>query len=143
MTTAVDERIKALYEREKLSVEEISQEEGFSPIAVKAKLMQVSTVYRKACGKEPEKQDDLNFTDAELREVNQIIMDTARAAETPDGAVDWKTRLQAATYIRDDKKGRKEVRGIISGNSFNILSFNEKLGEISERTRKMKELVDV
>jgi hypothetical protein len=143
MTSATDERIKALYENENLSVEQISQEEGFSSIAVKAKLMQVSSVYRKACGREPEKQDDLNFTDAELREVNQIIMDTARAAETADGMPDWKIRLQAATYIRDDKKGRKEIRSMMQNNSFNILSFNEKLAEVGEKTRRMKELVDV
>lgn len=132
-----------MYEREHLSVEEISQEEGFSPVAVKAKLMQISSAYRKDCKQESIQEDTLNFSESELREVNQIIMDTARAAETPDGAIDWKTRLQAATYIRDDKKGRKEIRNAINNTNFNILSLNDKLSEVSERTRKMKELVDV
>jgi len=143
MTTAIDERIKSLYENEKLSVAEISSEEGFSPIAVKAKLMQVSSIYRKDCSNESLQNDELNFSDAELKEVNQIIMDTARAAETADGAIDWRTRLTAALYIRDDKKGRKEIKSVLQNNQFNILSLNEKLSEIGERTKKMKELVEV
>ena len=143
MTTAIDERIKTLYENEKLSVEQIAEEEGFSSVAVKAKLMQISSAYRKDCKCEVEENDELNFSNSELIEVNQIIMDTARAAETPEGTIDWKTRLQAAIYIRDDKKGRKEAKAIMQNNSFNILNLNEKLSEISERTKKMKEAVGV
>src|ERR1017187_1533745 len=109
MTSAIDERLKILYETEGLSPEEISSEEGFSLVAVKSKLMQISSKYRAACGRESETEDKLNFTNAELQEINQIIMDTARAAETIDGAIDWKTRLDAAKYVRDDKKGRKEI----------------------------------
>lgn len=143
VTTAIDERIKSLYENEQLSPEEIAKEEGFNLIAVKAKLMQISSLYRKDSGKEPLANDELNFSDAELKEVNQIIMDTARAAETSDGAIDWRVRLKAAFYIRDDKKGRKEVKQALSTTNFNILSLNDKLSEIGERTKKMKELVEV
>lgn len=32
---------------------------------------------------------------------------------------------------------------MMQNNSFNILSFNEKLAEVGEKTRRMKELVDV
>ena len=143
MTTAVDERIKSLYENEGLSPDFIAQEEGFSVVAVKAKLMQVSSVYRKDCKYESATNDELNFSDSELREVNQIILDTARAAETSDGLPDWKTRLTAAMYVRDDKKGRKEVKNVLQGSTFNILSLNDKLSEIGQRTKKMKELVEV
>jgi hypothetical protein len=143
MTTAIDEKIKALYENESLSPDVIAQEEGLSLVAVKSKLMQISSLYRKACGAESLEKDELNFSDSELREVNEIIMDTARAATTIDGQVDWKTRLDAAKYVRDDKKGRKEVRSIVAGNSFNILSINEQLSQVSDRTKKIKELVEV
>ena len=88
--TATDERIKAAFEIEGRSPEEISQDEGFSVMSVKAKLMQVSTTYRKLCKVEPEEEDRLNFSNEELIEMNQIMLETARCAELPDGQPDWK-----------------------------------------------------
>lgn len=143
MTTVIDERIKSLYENEKLSPEQIAEEEGFNLIAVKAKLMQVSVSYRRDCKAEPEEVDELNFGKHEQREVREIIMDIARSAENSDGTVDYRTRLNAATYVRDDSKGRKDAKAFLTGNQFNIFSFNEKLAAVSERTKKMKELVEV
>jgi hypothetical protein len=143
MTSAVDEKIKLLYEAEGLLPDIIAQEEGMSVIAIKAKLMQISSKYRKDCGRESTDNDELNFSDSELREVNEIIMDTARSATSLDGAVDWKTRLNAAIYVRDDKKGRKEARSAVIGNQWNIMQLNEQLAGVSERTREMKRLQEV
>lgn len=143
MTTAIDERIRLLYEQEHLTPDVIAQEEKLSPVAVKAKLMQLSSIYRKACGQEPENENALNFTDLELRDANSIIVETMRCAETPDGQIDWKTRLNAATYVRDDKKGRKEVKQIISNTQFNVLSINEDLQRAAVNAKKVKELIEV
>lgn len=144
MTTAIDERIKTLFEQEGLSPEVIATEERLSPVAVKAKLMQISTVYRKACNAEPlETEDGLNFTNGELREANELILETMRCAETPDGCIDWKLRSNMATYVRDDKKGRKELKAAMVNNRFNILSINEDIQRASARAKGIKELVDV
>lgn len=138
--TTQDERLKTAYELEGLSPEQIASDEGLNVVAVKAKLMEVSTPYRKACGRENEDQSVLNFSDSDLEVVNQIIRETAMAAERADGTIDWKIRLEAACYIRDDKKGRKEARSIMAGNTFNILQMSEKLASSNERAKRAIEL---
>ena len=143
MTSSFDEKIKTLYELEGLLPEVIAQEEGMAVVAIKAKLMQISSTYRKACGREPEVEDKLNFNKSEQEEMKDIILDAARSAETFDGRPDWKTKFAAATYVRDDAKGRKDIRNAMIGNQFNILQLNEKLQEGSERAKRMKELVEV
>lgn len=123
-----DAQIKAGYETNNMTPVAIAEDLGFSEIAVKAKLMQISSLYRKACGAEPEEEDDLNFSDDQLRKANDIIYQNAVSAELPDGSIDYRTRQRAAEYIRDDKKGRKEVvKHIAGGNTFNILQFNESM----------------
>lgn len=110
-----------------MTPEQIAEDLGFEVVAVKAKLMQVSSKYRKDCGKEEEEIDELNFSNDELINVNKVIYETALAATTPDGSVDWNTRLKAATYIRDDKKGRKDVIKQVAGNQFNIFQLNDSI----------------
>lgn len=122
-----DEQIKSSYEIGKMSPEEIAEDQDLAVVAVKAKLMQVSSKYRSDCKLEPSDQAHLNFTDDQLAQVNDVILTCALAAETPDGAVDYRTRLTAAMYIRDDKKGRKEVQKALNGANFNILNINESL----------------
>jgi hypothetical protein len=141
--TTQDSIIKTAYELENLTPDQIAEDQGLNLIAVKAKLMEVSTKYRKDCGKEPENESRLNFSNNDLETVNQIIMETALAAERSDGSIDWKTRLEAACYIRDDKKGRKEVKSILAGNTFNILNLSEKLSLSNQRAAEMKRLVEV
>lgn len=117
---------------------EIAEDQALDLAAVKAALMQCSAKYRKDCGLELETEDDLNFTNDELRRVNQVIFETAVSAELSDGSIDWKTRLAAATYIRDDKKGRKEaVKHMAGNNTFNILNFNEQLAQARQLKEKM------
>lgn len=138
-----DESIKTAYEEEGMSPSEIAVDRNLNEIAVKAKLMSISVKYRKASNCEPDDVSGLNFSDDQLATVNNIIFETAIAATTPDGQIDWRARLDAAKYIRDDKKGRKEVQKQLNGNTFNILALNETLSNAREGAKKMRELVDV
>ena len=134
------EQIKTAFEVNDMTPAEIAEDQDLDLATVKAALMHCSTKYRKACGLESPAEDGLNFTDDELRRVNEVILQTALCAETSDGEIDWKTRLAAATYIRDDKKGRKEaVRFQGNHPTFNILSFNEDLQKVRSVVRGMKE----
>lgn len=142
--SAALEQIKTAYEVSGMTPEQIAEDQDLDIAAVKAGLMQSSAKYRKACGQEEEDLDGLNFTNDELRRVNQVIYETALSAELADGSVDFKTRLAAATYIRDDKKGRKEPVRHIAGNTFNLLSFNEQLQKARQFSDSMKrQLIDV
>lgn len=135
------EQLKISYETLSMSPEAISIDRQLDLAAVKAGLMQCSSKYRKDCGREDEGDDGLNFNQEQLKDVNQIIYDTAKYATYPDGSTDYKTRLSAATYIRDDKKGRKEVVKQVGNQTFNVLQFNEKL--ISLRDRKKEQLANI
>ena len=136
--SAALEQIKTAYELSGMTPDEIAEDQDLDIAAVKAGLMQCSSKYRKACGMEDENEDGLNFSNDELRRVNQVILETALTAELPDGSIDYKTRLSAATYIRDDKKGRKEPVRHIAGNTFNLLSFNEQLQKARQLSDVMK-----
>ena len=140
--SAVIQQIKTAYELNKMTVEEIAEDQGLEPIAVKSALIQGSSKYRKDCGMESaDVEDGLNFTNDELRQVNQVILTVALTAEDMEGNPDWRARLDAAKYIRDDKKGRKEVVRAVAGNTFNILSFNEQLQAARSRADEMKRVI--
>ena len=135
-------QLKTAYEDCKMSPEEIAEDQGLEVAAVKAGLIQCSAKYRRDCNKESVENDRLNFSDNELEEVNHIIMDVARNAEHSDGTPDYRTRLNAATYVRDDKKGRKEaVKHLNGNNTFNLLQFNNELGEAREFAKKLREKI--
>jgi len=138
---AIETQIKKSFEEEGMMPEEIAEQLGLQVVAVKAKLMQLSTTYRRAAMGEDEGKDELNFSDDQLRDVNQIIYNTAMCAETPDGQIDYRTRLAAATYIRDDKKGRKEVVKGLQANTFNIMNFNDALQAAKHNAAKIKQAV--
>jgi hypothetical protein len=113
--------LKRLYEDEQMSPDEIAEQRSLDVVAVKSALMQCSGKYRKDCGREDEVLEHLNFSDEQLERVNEVIFDLALSAEDPH------LRFKAATYVRDDKKGRKEVVKNVSGHQFNIFEFNTKL----------------
>ena len=139
---STDVQIRRAYESESMSPEEIAQDQGLDVVAVKAKLMQISSVYRKDCGAEGETDAARNFSDGELEEVNEIILNVARNAETSDGSVDYKTRLQAAIYVRDDKKGRRDaVKQMAGMGGFNILTFNTAIQMARGKADSMKRAV--
>ena len=128
------ESIRVAFETLGMTPEEIGEDRGLEVTSVKASLMATSSKYRKACGQEPEEEDTLNFSDADLRDVNAIILSTAKYAEDPN------LRFKAATYVRDDKKGRKEVVKQMGNQSFNILVFNEQIAKLREAKQKMIEV---
>ncbi len=128
--TGEQESIRVAYETLGMTPDEISEDRGLEVASVKASLMATSSKYRKACGQEPEEEDKLNFSDQDLQDVNEIILQTAKYAEDPN------LRFKAATYVRDDKKGRKEVVKQMGNQSFNILVFNEQMARLREAKQK-------
>ena len=127
------EQFKISYEELGMTPEEIAEDRGMDIAAVKAGLMQCSSKYRKDCGKEETAEDVLNFTDDDLAAVNKVIKEIALGAE------DDSLRLKAAMYIRDDKKGRRDVQKAVGGMQFNILQFNQmmqKTREVSDFAKK-------
>jgi hypothetical protein len=118
--------IKTAYEQEEMSPEEISQVRELDLAAVKAALMQCSAKYRKACGKEDEAEDTLNFTRDEQQRIKDAILDIALGEEDPH------LRFKALVYCRDDHKGRKDVVKATQGTNFNILMINEKMKQVRQ-----------
>lgn len=131
-------QIKTAYENEGMSPEAIAEDLGFDIVAVKSTLMSNSAQYRKACGMESPDESELNFSDRELQEINQIIVDTARGATLPSGDVDWSTRLKAAMYVRDDKKGRKEIVKAVQNTQNNVMFINDMLQSARASAEKMR-----
>ena len=128
-------QIKAAFERNKMTPQEIAEDQGLELSAVKAALIQCSTEYRKLCRgeDEEEEEDGLNFSKDQLRDINKVIFECALEAQDSEGNPDYRVRLAAATYIRDDKKGRKEVNRAVQNNTFNVLQLNETLRALRER----------
>ena len=124
--TAEATLIKTAFENEGMSPEEIAQCQDLDIAAVKACLIQTSSKYRKETKAEPEEIDRLNFTDDELIRINEVIVETALSAEDPH------LRLKAAIYVRDDKKGRKEINKAIGNSSINIFQLNDQLAKMRE-----------
>lgn len=129
-------QIKAAFEDGGMTPEEIAEDQELELGAVKAALMQSSSKYRKMCGKEDEELDDLNFSNDELRSINKQILYIALNAETNDGRPDFRTQLAACEYVRDDKKGRKEVMKQVQGNTFNILQLNSQFKQAREAAKQ-------
>lgn len=128
--------IKTAYEDEGMTPEQIAQDRDLDLAAVKSGLIQCSSKYRKDCGHEDEQKDELNFSDDELRRVNGVIMDLAMGAE------DEHLRFKAASYIRDDKKGRKEIVKNVQGTNLNILFLNERFKQVREAANGLKNSID-
>lgn len=126
------EQIRSSYEVLGMTPEEIAEDRSLDIAAVKAGLMQSSAKYRKSCNVESEDEDGLNFSDNDLRYVNKVIKEIALASE------DDNLRLKAAIYIRDDKKGRKEVKQAVNNMQFNILQFNQEMQKVRNVSDSIK-----
>lgn len=126
--SAVLQQLKVAYEQEGMSIDEIASDLDLEPIAVKSGLMQVSSKYRKEVGAPSNGEENSNdFTDDQLRDINDVIYQIAVSSESD------KVRLAAATYIRDDKKGRKELKRLMGsgGVTINVLeAFNNRLSQV-------------
>lgn len=125
--------IKTAYEQENMSPKEIADDRGLDLAAVKAGLMQVSSQYRKACGKEDIEEDTLNYSRDEQQRVKDALLDIGL------GADDDNLRFKALMYIRDDAKGRKDVVKNMGGQNFNILMINEKMKQVREVADRIKQ----
>jgi hypothetical protein len=124
--------IKTAYEQENMTPEEIAEDRMLDLAAVKAGLMQCSSQYRKACGKEEVEEDTLNFNRDEQQRVKDAILDLAL------GADDENLRGRMLVYIRDDAKGRKDVVKQLGSQNFNILMINEKMKQVREVAERIK-----
>lgn len=131
-----DAQIKAAYEVNGMLPDEIADDLGYEVPAIKAKLMQISSAYRKACGVEPVDEDRLNFSEDQLLAVNRVIFELAIGAE------DEHLRGKMATYVRDDKKGRKEIVKNVGNNTFNIVTFNESIQQARLRADSAKKQLE-
>lgn len=138
MNSGSGQQIKTAYEVHGKTPEFIAEDFKMDVAAVKAYLMQNSSVYRKECSKESGEVEDptLNFNDDQLRTVNDIIYECATSAQLPDGSPDYRTKLKAAIYLRDDKKKRLDApKQLQHGPQFNILMLNESI----QRARALAE----
>lgn len=118
-----------------MTPEQIATDREMELTAVKAGLMQCSSVYRKDCGREDTDEEELNFSNDDLRAVNEVILQTALYGEDPH------LKFKAATYIRDDKKGRKEIVKQMGSQIFNILQFNEELRAMKDSAKAAKDRI--
>ena len=137
-------QIVVSFEELKMTPEEIAEDQGLDIVAVKAVLMQNSPSFQKQKKKDPK---NLGFTESQHEDFLRIIHETALSAELPDGSPDYRTRLKAATYGRDDIKGRREP-SIHNAPQFNIFQFNEQMAEnrrLAENARRalVESTVDV
>lgn len=128
-------QIKGSFERLGMTPEQIAEDRRMDVVAVKAALMQSSSVYRKECNLSPINDDSLNFSDQQLSDVNDVIYNTAMHADDPHLA------FKAATYIRDDKRGRKDVVRALRDSGFNILVFNQSLQNARELADRAKQRI--
>jgi hypothetical protein len=114
-------QIKLSYEELNMTPQEIAMDRELEIEVVKAALMSCSSRYRKDCGMEAQEKDDLNFSDEQLRRVDERIFQIAIGSENEAIA------LKASMYIRDDKKGRRDIVKAMAGVTFNVLQFNEQM----------------
>ena len=134
MNSAADQQILSAFEVSGMSPEEIAEDLGFSVSGVKAKLMSISSKYRKACGKEGEEEDELNFSRAEQLQIKRELFQLAVTTE------DENLKGKLLLNLRDDGKGRKDVVKQMQGNQFNILQLvNNSLSTAREGASALKD----
>ena len=98
----IDSQILAAY-NQGLKPDAIAEDLGFPAYAVKAKLMSLSSDYRKACGQEGEEEDELNFSREEQLQIKRELFNLALSTE------DEHLKGKLLLNLRDDGKGRKDV----------------------------------
>lgn len=141
--SAYNTQIVSLYETMQMSVDEIAEDQGVDPAAVKIVLAQNSKLYRIQCGfvndsnEQPENSGNTNANiDGFTKEDNDLALQVFRgiARDSDNDAL----RLRAAEYIRDDHKGRKDIKLISQGPQVNILMINERMIQARKRIEEMK-----
>jgi len=139
MTNATDTQILAAYQQGR-TPDEISEDLGFPLYAVKAKLMSLSSAYRKQCNGEPEEEDELNFTREEQLTIKRELFSLAMSTE------DENLKGKLLLNMRDDGKGRKDIvkNTANSIGTMNILQLvNGSIQQARQGANKMKELINI
>ena len=125
----IHEQIKTAFEELGMTVEEIASDQKLDIGIVKTALIQCSSKYRASIGMTSPENSSNNpddFTDEDLHEVNEVIRQIAKYSE------DEHLRFKAATYVRDDKKGRKNIIQAARGITFNLLQINQRIQEANK-----------
>ncbi len=112
-----------------MSVEQIADDTGFDPSAIKAILLQSSSMYRK----DAKKDDSLQFTEDEASECKKIIFDLARHSE------DEYMQFKAARYVLDSKTGRLDIGKNLQQINFNAIDFNIQMTKAMKAARATEE----
>jgi len=121
MTNAA-QQIVTSYETLGLSVEQIAEVEAIASTAVKAILYANSSKYRNDI--DAKKENDFNETDTDL--ALNVIRRVAQYSED-DG-----TALKAAMFIRNDKKGRLDVKAGLKKLNINVTVLNEHFAKATQ-----------
>ena|ERR1044071_1472383 len=121
--------IVASFETLGMSVEQIADDTGFDIAAVKAVLLQNSSLYRK----EAKKDDNLQFTEDEAAECKKIIFNLARHSE------DEYMQFKAARYVIDSKAGRLDIGKNLQQINFNAIDFNIQMTKAMKAARATEE----
>lgn len=131
--TAADQAIVSLYEESGLTVEQISETQGYDALSVKACLMTNSILFREAVKQEAE----VGFTDDEETQAKTVIAEIMK-----DEEVDAHTRLRAAIFVRQDKRGRLDVSkkslSDIRKVNVTIIQFNQQLSRANDARERAK-----
>lgn len=135
MTNGTDNQILAAY-RDGKTADFIAEDMGFPLYAVKAKLMSLSSEYRKSCGAESQEEDELNFSREEQMLIKRELLSLAMSTE------DDHLKGKLLINLRDDGKGRKDVvknMGNAIG-TMNILQLvNGGIQQAREGSRRLKD----
>ena len=114
--TSADQQLLNAY-KAGLTPEQIAEDLGFHTHNVKARLMAISTEYRKACGTESPEEDELNFTRDEQLTIKRELFQMAMSVEDPH------LKAKLLLNLRDDGKGRKDVVRDMKNNNINIMQL--------------------
>ena len=125
--TCANQQIVTCFEQLGMSPDEIAQSEGLDLAVVKAVLYKDSPKFREAISGTKE----LDFADQDLHEVNQIIKRIALYAD------DENLQFRAAKYIRDDKKGRKDVKTGLRGMNIKVTVLQQFNNHLREAARQL------
>lgn len=130
-----DTQILAAYEQG-LTPQQIADDLNFPLYAVKAKLMSLSSDYRKGCGAEPEHVDERNFS------VDEQIMIKNKLFQTFLESEDEHVVVKLGLALRDDALGRKDVVKQMQNSigTMNILQLvNGSIAQAREGAMKLRE----
>lgn len=126
--TALVANIVKDYESVGLSLEEIASEHNISIVEIKTLLLNYSSKYRA----DMKESKSLDFTDEQLELANRAIVETLQTTE------DEHLKLRAAIFIREDKKGRRDVLKGLADLQLNVAEFNLNMRKVlasRERTK--------